>query len=91
MSNSSGAYSTKCVYSASTSKGSESRSLSPHPERPAGAIDGDKGASFSHCHHSKAPYPPPSTEDPLAKELEAQWEKGEQLSHRLEHKVPKTS
>ncbi|KAH7238522.1 hypothetical protein BKA59DRAFT_482431 [Fusarium tricinctum] len=90
MTTSSEAYSTRCVYSASTSKGSESRPLSPPPEHPAGAGDGDKGASFSHFHHSNAPYPPTSKDDPLARELEAEWEKSAQLSHRLEHNVPKT-
>ncbi|CAJ0549362.1 Ff.00g029750.m01.CDS01 [Fusarium sp. VM40] len=90
MTTSSEAYSTRCVYSASTSQSSESRPLSPHPERPASARDGDKGA-FSHFHYSKAPIPPTSKEDPLAKELGAEWEKGAQLSHRLEHNVPKTN
>ncbi|SPJ74702.1 uncharacterized protein FTOL_04433 [Fusarium torulosum] len=91
MASSSDAYSTRCVYSVSTSRDSESRPLSPPPERPAGARDGDKGASFSHFQHSKAPYPPTPQNDPLARELETEWNKSAQLSPRLEHKVPKTN
>ncbi|KAM0232122.1 hypothetical protein ACHAP5_010856 [Fusarium lateritium] len=77
--------STRCVHSGSTSRDSGSRPLSPPPEPPAGARNGDKGASFSHFQYSNAPDPPKPQNDPLLRELETQYNNSAQLQHRLKH------
>ncbi|KAM0206509.1 hypothetical protein ACHAPA_002752 [Fusarium lateritium] len=85
MAASSNGTSTKCVHSGSTSRDSGSRPLSPPPEHPTGAKDGDKGTSLLHFQYSNAPDPPSPQNDPLLREIETQYNNSEQLPHRLKH------
>ncbi|KAF5657077.1 hypothetical protein FHETE_10623 [Fusarium heterosporum] len=64
----------------------ESRRPSPPPDHPAGE-DGNKGASFSHFQYSNTVTSrrPVSEEDPLAKEIDAEYNQSAKLQHRLKH------